>query len=91
MRAFWKYDQFPYRLRGPVDGVELNGLVKPRNYGGSLFKPVIILPEVQGELIQQKLDDLKAEYTDELRAIKAEYMSRAEAIAPMLYPREGGK
>ena len=70
--AFWKYDQFPYLLGGNVEKVFENGLVKIKEYN-STFRPVLILPKENGEMLKAKLEDLRAEYREEQSKLRLKF------------------
>jgi hypothetical protein len=82
--AFWGYDQFPYVLGGPVEKVMDGGIIKSTNYGGSCFKPLIILPEEEGEMLLIQLEELRKEHREELKRVKAEFQIKLHELAEFI-------
>lgn len=87
MRAFWKYDQYPYVLSGTVAGVPPSNTnaVETVEYGkGWHFKPIIILPDDEGKVISDKLCELRAQYDQELDALRERYIRLRNEVAPFM-------
>lgn len=62
--AFWKYDKPPYFLSGTVESFNDLGMVSIKEFGGSFFKPVLIVPKLKGEYLQSGLTKLDYTYRD---------------------------
>ena len=87
MIAFWKYDQFPFVLSGTVTGYEVgydnNERVITQEYGmGSLFKPIIIFPDIKGKEIQAHLKSIEEEYDRDIADLKDRYAEKVKAVFP---------
>ena len=82
--AFWKYDQFPYILGAEVEEMLDDGRVKPKGYGGYVFRPVAIMSLKEGIEFQNKLNSIKAEREVVLNSIKNLFIYRLKSIAPFV-------
>lgn len=80
--AFWRYDLFPYILGGEVVSMTDAGLVKIKEYGGSAFRPVLILPYDAGIEIHEKLRLLDDRYRKALRELNAGFLREAQELVP---------
>jgi len=78
MRAFWKYDKFPFCLSGFITDTRPNGNVTVEGYRGCIFKPIAILPDDAGAELAEQLSRLQMEYETEVLALKKEYMKKSE-------------
>lgn len=70
MYAFWNYDQYPYFLCGTISGMRDDGLVSIKEFGGAMFKPVLILPRNAGLKLKEKLSFLERTYRDDLKTLQ---------------------
>jgi hypothetical protein len=78
MIAFWKYDQYPYCLWGPVE--EMDGkLVYVKDFQG-WFEPIVILSEEKANAIIAQLLQLKRNRDEVLSEIKKSYDERLRAF-----------
>lgn len=68
--AFWDYDTYPYFLCGTVTKMRDDGLVSVKEFGGAMFKPVLILPVNAGKRLKEKLDFLDVQYRNEMTSIR---------------------
>ena len=82
LMAFWSYDQFPFVLWGEVDGFTDEGLVKAKNYGTMLFKPLYIVPKDVGLLLVEDIDKLKRSYADSLSRVKSDHKQKLNNLLP---------
>lgn len=81
--AFWRYDQFPFMLGGPVTGMDEEGRVETENYGaGNWFTPARLLPRAVGERLHGELKLLKAQHDEAKEKFDAEWLSRARMMFP---------
>jgi hypothetical protein len=62
--AFWEYDSYPYVLGAEVTHLLENGRVKVVGYDGFSFKPIAILPYLQGVYFKSELKALEEDYED---------------------------
>ena len=86
LMVFWEYDRFPYTLCGPVEKILKGGFVKPTNYGGYTFKPLIILPIDEGCEIRKKIEKLSSDYRIAQDKLHREYTKKLKEIAPFSKP-----
>jgi hypothetical protein len=85
MYAFWRYDMHFGVLGGKVEGdIHPGGFVCVEGYTGMQFKPIILLPDEEGQQIHKELKALEKERDKAQEAIGATYLKRAEKIAPFL-------
>jgi len=78
--AFWEYDQFPYVLGSPVREFLDNGMVKVTGFGGSTFRPILVVPLDEGERIQAKLQSLRDEYRAAQQEFEASWAKRTQGL-----------
>ena len=81
--AFWRYDLFPFVCGASVNKMDERGLVSAPSYGGSWFKPLLLLPHEAGLEIQKVLDASKAE----MRRRKEEIEKQIESSLIVQVPR----
>jgi hypothetical protein len=60
------------------------GMIKATNYGASCFKPLIILPEEEGELMLIKLEELRKEHRKALNIVNDEFKIKLHELAPFV-------
>ena len=84
LMAFWRHNHFPYCLHGEVMEFRPGGLVKIKEYGGALFRPLVILLYEEGGALADKLDELEHAYRGDLKELHTKYQLSAEALAPFL-------
>lgn len=58
LMAFWKHDIYPYLLCGEISEFKNDGLVKVTEYGGGVFRPVLILNKEDGLELKEILETL---------------------------------
>lgn len=81
--AFWRYDQFPFVLGGPVTRMDEDGRVETENYGtGNWFTPSKLLPRATGEKLHGELKLLEAQYREAEKLFRAQWNSMAKALFP---------
>ena len=81
--AFWKYDLFPYLLHGEVtEGPDDQGRIQADGYGSALFSPLIMLPYPAGEELGIKLDHLRADYDQQVKAVDDKFRVRLNGMLP---------
>jgi hypothetical protein len=93
MRAFWKYDQYPYVLSGTVSSISTKAdpdIVETVEYGkGMYFRPMIILPDEEGKEIAEKLKMLKEQYNQEMASLRDRYIKLRNEVAPFMVEPKG--
>lgn len=78
--AFWKHDQFPYRLHGTVEYFNENGSVYIKEYARS-FYPIVIRPKVsRTEEYIQKLHSLRETKKTEEEALFNKFMNELDNL-----------
>ena len=101
MFAFWRYDQFPYVLGGPVvGGPDSTGLVQVKGYaterpdgtyGGGWFMPLLLVSVESGEQINKQLEGIRERYrAAQARTTKTFEKELAGMVPPALRPRSSG-
>jgi hypothetical protein len=80
--AFWKYDQFPYVMGGPVGTFLKNGGVTVRGYPGELFTPIKIVPWAAGVELHAMLNEVKEEYRQAQQKILEDALRKLDKAAP---------
>jgi hypothetical protein len=86
MRAFWKYDLYPFVLSGTVTSINpVSKLVKTKQFGESSFQPVFILPDEEGDRVAERLSELEQEYRWAKTRLEEEYKRKLLATAPFIY------
>ena len=85
LRAFWKYDLFPYVLSGEIVRMTEKGYVETKEYGnGYFYNPIKIYPNEVGIEIQDKLQKLEYEYDQKKNKLLEEYRLKIIDIAPFM-------
>lgn len=83
MIAFWTYDLYPYCLSGTIVRENPDGTVYVKEFMGN-FRPVAIMPDVQGKEVAQKLESLKTEYNKKLFDLRNEFVNKASDVASFI-------
>jgi hypothetical protein len=88
VRAFWRYDLFPFVLSAtvrdmkPADG-HLRDYVLVAGFDFCV-KPIVMLPDEQGDPIGEALERLRREHADAHRVVDAVFRERLETLAPFM-------
>lgn len=81
--AFWRYDQFPYVLCGPIMDMRDDGCVTVDGYGkGYWFAPFKILPEESGRELRAKLTQLEDDYKIAMDKLHQENVAKLKKLLP---------
>jgi len=88
--AFWKYDQFPYRIGAAIQSVDDAGCtINPKGYSrNDKFRARYVLSRTGGEKVAKQLNQLVAERQAALEAIEAKFAKRLEEEFPNLFDGE---
>lgn len=86
--AFWEYDLYPYLLGGTVTQITSTGAVKTKEFGNSLFRPIIILPLESGIQLANKLKELDSEYRKARCDIELDFTQKLFSALPFKHPRK---
>lgn len=86
--AFWEYDLYPYTLSGTVEQITSAGLVKTKEFGNSLFRPIAILPLETGLQIAKKMKELDSSYRKAKSDIEEEFNLKLFDVLPFKHPRK---
>jgi len=85
LRAFWKYDLFPYVLSGEIVRMDYDGDIEAKEYGrGNIFHPIKIYPNETGIEIQSALEFLTNEYNEKCQQLLTEYKTKIIDVAPFM-------
>jgi hypothetical protein len=85
MRAFWKYETFPFVLSAPVVGdIRKGGLVKVEGYGDMLFMPIALLNDEEGWQLSCVIDAIRIDYEVALRDLHNKMLKRVRDAAPFV-------
>lgn len=71
--AFWHYSPSPPWLGGHVTKVKHDGWVATEEYPDRSFRPVLILPVLEGEALMAKIREIDLERASELERVKQKY------------------
>ena len=84
MRAFWKYDLFPYILSGTITYrfMQYNKeMVETKEFGkGNYYKPFLILNNKEGKKLKRELEKLRYEQCDQLNKIKDKFQKKLDRL-----------
>ena len=87
MRAFWKYDLFPFVLSDTVDEgrpAKDGRFVRVKGYGGATFRPIVILPDDKGDPIAEQLQALEDEFRDARVKLHNDFVAKVIEAAPFM-------
>jgi len=76
--AFWSYSNGFYKpthrcLGSEVEEFKKDGYIKMVGFGGAMFKAFKVCPLEEGLKLQEKLDQLDAEYERDLKVLQKKY------------------
>ena len=77
--AFWEYDD-PPALGAPIIEMFPSGMVIPKGYGGSSFRPLIIMPEKEGAALLGKIKEIDHAHRAERAAMSLKYRALYEGL-----------
>jgi cellulose biosynthesis protein BcsQ len=85
LRAFWKYDLFPYVLSGEIMNMDKDGKVQTKEFGpGHWFHPIKILPNEEGLEIHKVLESFEQEYKEAQKELTEKYKFMIIDLAPWM-------
>ena len=80
MRAFWKYDSYPFALSGVITKTKIvdnKKYVETKGFGvGYYFNPFLILNNKQGLKLSKELKKLEAGQREELGKIRRKFQKK---------------
>lgn len=83
--AFWRHDQFPFILGGPVTKMRENGSVETKNFGpGYYFKPFKVVPLKAGLMLQQHLDSMEHKFRAAEKEFRLQWKREGDKLFKMI-------
>lgn len=79
-KLFALWDHGDTMLGGPVMEFTDEGYVRVENYGGSMFKPALVLPAARGAIVLAEFEALREQRDAARRVFEGTWNDRYEAL-----------